>query len=815
MTTILVGRAGEDLHSFHLEDVERGAVRDSGLFPELYEFPMPVDVSAALISGVDRKLQEHRMSAQGYDFPIFLPPSLLPKALEDSKEAETDQINIVWGKLQRGYMMPIFNYAATLSSEQSAEFFQSIALRAQTSDISHQAVFADDRATFIVDDNNEPYDAPVILEELYGFLRDHHNPQVREIFEPGHGFPGKRVKEVDGAQLGILNSLYNWQEAKKRIKARGIPFTGHQRMDTTLCFVPAVPGALPLPEQGLIIKAIGAARSPREITRHDISQAYKGRIATYDHFDRPVGGRFPDWATLHDIKRSLAPDQKRQELLTYRAIDKEDAWDYLTREHSPGAAMSAALNIFETPKKGEVSSLRPKFVQGHSPKKVLTSGNLLSGEISREDLNAAFPINGDKQISNVRRTFSLRKLEKSVHEAQAFAVVDPDKYPITEKDIKKFGSEENVKLIRELETAVISAYLTTMSTMAGATQHIGRPNLVDEKWYRKSGLYHPDLCNLGLTGDAEKEAYQIYKDQAGVEAALEDFDPMTYRHQVNTPKNEFLTEAEIKKKIGKKDLGYVVNVYGSSTGYADETYRYPKRLSYLMSKRKNVTIGTGAGVRSAMRGGFDGQFDASEEGYRVSHLGSRSLTDVSPLEGNIVDFFDENGYSLENVDDDGTVMSALDGQVSILNFLRILARQHALGEVGYATTTFDGGKGSVLEFYLTALHNAYLNTTGKGLFSHDRRMPNVVINRDIEFVGQKRGVLDTLVENWRDRGYMIGLKEFTGEDPVPEAEKFLVDHAEGREMIYGQTVPHNFDLSHQDVVAPALEVDDPYAPPTL
>ena len=67
MSQILVSRTGEDFHAFSLDDIKRGAIRDSGLFPEMFEKPMPPAVTAALISGVERKLEEHRIALESFE----------------------------------------------------------------------------------------------------------------------------------------------------------------------------------------------------------------------------------------------------------------------------------------------------------------------------------------------------------------------------------------------------------------------------------------------------------------------------------------------------------------------------------------------------------------------------------------------------------------------------------------------------------------------------------------------------------------------------------------------------------------------------
>jgi hypothetical protein len=201
-----------------------------------------------------------------------------------------------------------------------------------------------------------------------------------------------------------------------------------------------------------------------------------------------------------------------------------------------------------------------------------------------------------------------------------------------------------------------------------------------------------------------------------------------------------------------------------------------------------------------MKGMKDGAIEAIEKGYKVLNLGFRSETDVSPLEGNHADYFDDKGYPLKQDEDNERHETAANGQLHVFKLDRILPRQAAIAEIAHAAVICDGGKGTVLEFYITALHNASLNITGKGLLGHNRHMPLVVMNRDIEICGIQRGIFDRLLEPWREHAHLIGLKEFTGRDPVPQVLKFLKDHAEGREKPFGQEQAYSFDVSEQELV---------------
>lgn len=781
MIKISVGRFGEDLHEFTLDGIKKGAVRDSGLFPELYERKWPAVTTGVLVSGVERKFEEHRLALEAYDFPLVHPAALLPQAHEDSKEEEPNQSAIARSKLYRGFLKPLFNHAAASGAGVQKDFhYAAVAARARVSDLRHLVAIADDRSLRM---------DRIFLEHLYGPLRDHPNEQVQEIFEPGHDVPGQRVKETDAARLGVLNSVYLWHQAAERLRAQRIMYKEKQYLDTVLCFVPVLPGALPLPEQGLIVKAEGHPRLLRDVTAEDIRRSNEGRILIYDHFDRVSFPGLPDWMTLHDCKRAIADDQMDKERRNYSGIDKSAVRAYLQEVHSPGAAMTAFAHMAGLPGiSPEPKSRRPVSLAKPRPRTVWTNANFLTKQPDAEKvcevLNLQKGINLSKMTGGLEH---LRNIEQAVYSGQAFAILDPENFPVTGR------KAESIKFLREIETSLIYAYLITMSTQHGALNHIGRPHLVEKSWYKKWGLWHPDLCNLGLTGDAEREAYWLWEDADGLKEGLrQHYDELFYNHNVQMPSNGFLSETQIKETLGIQNLGFVIANYSSASGFAAETYINPFRLNYELSRWNNVTTVDGGGVRSGMLGLREGTLAALNEGYRVRNIGIRSEGDVSPLEGDIVDWIRQKGYTPSDASPQARHLHFADGQMHILRFQRILPRQAAIAALADVATISDGGKGTVVEFFIMALHNARVNLTGKGLFGDDfksnsRVTPIAVLNREIEFTGVKRGIFDRLLEPWKDHFEIMGVHEFRGVDPVPQVVQWIRDYGRMR----------GFDLSDQ------------------
>lgn len=679
MVKVLVGRSGEELHPFHLEDIKRGAIRESGLFPELFKSEWPRFTSGILISGVERKLGEHKASLSygEYDFPLFLPASVITRAFEDSKESEHSQDEIAAGKAHKGFVGPLRAELAKLSEKEAEAFAKSVAARARVPGIDHIVAFADDR-NMVSNDN--------FLDPVYGHLREHWNPELRQVFEENIEIPGVRVKETDGANYGVANSIHLYDQAGKKLKIDEPQY----RMDTVLHIQPAVPGLLPLPEQGLIIKAIGEPFTRRNLGDKERKKIDRGRILTYDHFNEVAIDGFDDIDTLYQLKKRYPQHP------------------YFAETHSPGVCMTAFAHAVGIPTLAENrKQARPRYVSTakariEKPNTVIASSALITENPSRKEIRArlAFPDGMKLSYLNAHdggQLTSLRRLEQAAYSGQAFVVQDPEQFEA--KDAPNMTAEQ-IKLLRRLETDLMYAYLITMSTQSGAPNHIGRAHMVEESYFKERGLWHPDFCNMGLAGDDEQEAFKLYSNGKELVQGLSEWDETTYQHEVQTPANDFMKEADVKKSLGIDDLGFVVGGYGSATTFIDEAYKDAEAVFYELSKLENVTTVDGGGVRSAMLGFKEGALKAIDEGFKVRNIGIRSESDVSPLEGNIKGWINDRGYDFKE-SKDRKHLSFANGQMHVLRLQRLLQRQTPIAGLSEVSVYVPGGKGTMVEIALT------------------------------------------------------------------------------------------------------------------
>lgn len=775
MVKVLVGRTGEELHPFDLEDIKRGAIKESGLFPELFASEWPRFTSGVLISGVERKLAEHRapLSYGEYDFPLYLPASVITRAFEDSKESEHAQDEIAAGKAHKGFVGPLRAELARLPKKEAEEFAKSIAARAGVPNLNHIVAFADDR-NMVSNDN--------FLDPVYGHLRDHWNPELRQVFEENVEIPGVRVKETDGANYGVANGVYLYDKASEELKLEDPQY----RMDTVLHIQPVIPGVLPLPEQGLIIKAIGEPFTRRAISDKDRKKIERGRILTYDHFNEVAIEGFDDIKTVYQLKKRYPQHP------------------YFTEKHSPGVCMTAFAHAVGLPTLVENrKQARPRYTSTvkariDKPKTVIASSALITDNPSRTEIRSrlAFPEGMKLSYHNAHdggQLTSLRRLEQYAYSGQAFVVQDPDQFEA--KDGPNLTAEQ-IKLLRRLETDLIYAYLITMSTQSGAPNHIGRAHLVEESYFKSRGLWHPDFCNMALAGDDEKEAFKLYGNAEELLQGLSEWDETTYQHEVQTPANDFMKEDEVKKALGVKDLGFVVGGYGSATTFIDEAYKDAEEIFYELSKLENVTTVDGGGVRSAMLGFKEGALKAVDEGFKVRNIGIRSESDVSPLEGNIKSWIKDRGFDFKE-SRDKKHLSFANGQMHVLRLQRLLQRQTPIAGLSDVSVYVPGGKGTMVEIALTKLHNALVEFTGKGLFagynSNDRKIPLVFVDHEFEYLGQDRGIFDKVLSMDVEHHELLGVHVFKGENRKKEAVDFIKKHAASR----------GFDLQTQKVKSPS------------
>ncbi|MGR8932646.1 MAG: hypothetical protein ACU836_18660, partial [Gammaproteobacteria bacterium] len=412
MTQVQIGRVGGKLHSFKLWDVLTGAVREAGIFPELNERPLHKKSAAILVSGVQRKYLEHVLALQAgrYRMGVFLPPYVMPsRAFEDSKEVETTPSDIVAAKLHIGFINPFRRYERSLPGKKHKDFIRETVQRLNASDPGSILVYADDRNAIV--DN-------LYLEPLYGELRNHWSPQIREIFAPGHHVPGTRVKETTGAQYGVLNAIYRYQAITKKLRLQGERFDEAKRMDTVLCIKPLFPEQSGFPEEGIIVNAIGDTVPYRAVTRADLEAAENGRIFTFDDFNLVDFPGLPKGTTLHELKQ------------------QDPLHPYFTQVYSPGVAVTAfaaSVGVHQRRKDKSRVFLGPPYAAAakqKGPRTVVSSALLMTAPPERKDVKRMLCLPpGMKLAKNYSPFCDLKQLEQRFS-GQAFVVQDPDQFPV-------------------------------------------------------------------------------------------------------------------------------------------------------------------------------------------------------------------------------------------------------------------------------------------------------------------------------------------------------------------------------------------------
>ncbi|MCD8525761.1 MAG: hypothetical protein LRY62_00905 [Alphaproteobacteria bacterium] len=766
-------------YSLSMDEIKSGKVKESGVLPELFQSEWPSVTSGVLVTGVDRKYQEHltALDIGGYDFPLFLPPMVFPKVREDSKEAETGSSSIARGKLSISFLDPFRAEYSALDEAGKKKFIRRIKERMGVSD---------ERAIIAISDDRSQYMDDVLKWPVYGHLVSHSNPQVRVVLEPDHGTPAERVKETGGAVYGVINDVYNRQKAIEALKAQGVDVDDWIRLETTLCVAPVIPGLLPLPEEGIIIKAEGAPFKLRCLIEEDIAEAKAGRIFTYDDIN---------FTTLVDV-----PEGTDEGIIISKLKKFHPKHRFFVDQFSPGLAMTAFAELTGIPKKGVIGDLRRAWnginKTEYVPRTVVSSASLLTATPLHKKVEASLDLPSGMKLSKARGPFeTLRDLEALVHSGQAFVIQDPDKFPIPAnhglKD--KNGnpvSDEQIRLLRRLETDLIFAYLITMSTQQGSPNHFGRQHMVEKSYFDKYGKWHPDLCNLGLTGDVETEAYHVFETKEELEAGLECWSRDFYKHNVPTPANDFIrSEEELMRVLDLEgqDLGMVVSLYGSASSFIDEAYTDAEEIAYQLAKR-GITVVHGGGGRSAMRGFWDGFTRAVKEGSKALSIGIRSA-DVSPLEGNVAKMAEELGQKLKP-GRDRRHATFMNGQAHVLELNRLLQRQHPIAALSDVSVIVPGGKGTVVEKAITALHNARVQVFGEGLFpgfdTHTNLDPILMSDHEFDYLGGTRRIFDALVEPHAD---FLNIQKISGPARIKKIVEQIEEYARQKGYKLQKTMP--------------------------
>jgi len=767
---IWIGRAGDAEYPFTLPDIMRGAVRESGLFPELYQSPWPAITAGVSVTGVQRKFHEQvrAIGIGGFNTRLFLPPEIWPRAQEDSKEKEKNQSQIAKGKAETGFIKPFTNHLVTLPPQERDTFLYDILQRTGLNDPRQVFAFSDDR--------NSIMDA-AFRDPLYGSLRRHYNEQVREIFGAEHLVPGKRVKEADSALYGVLNAIYLREKAIDELRSSRIVFDEKHRMDTTLWLASVMPGLLPLPESGLIVRAEGAPMGMRRISDRDLQDLKYARIFTYDDFNMVYHDDFPNGMVLAELKRKH-PDHP-----------------YFTENFSPGLALNAFASAVGIPKAETGEPFLRRIFKGaasdKTPKTVVSSLSLISAPLNLSERKGNLTLPRGMKFSGAQGPFeTLYQLEQSLHSGQAFVVEDPDKVAVPkDHNIRdKNGaliSDDSVRKLRLAQTDLIFAYLITMSTQAGSPNHFGRSHMVDAAYAKKRGMWHPDMCTMGLTGDVESEAYRLFSNKTELGRGLAEWDRSVYRHVVPIPANDFIkSQAQFEKIVGLSGRTLNISVYGTASSFMAQAHDDPREITYRLSRQKNTVVFHGGGSMGAMLGAYEGGIQAKKEGFEIRQVAIRSETDVSPLEGSIEKFVSTLGDNLDqNETSDPRHFHFAEGQISVLKMNRLLQRQHPIAAMSDVAVFVPGGKGTVVEFAIIALHNTMVRILGQGLFpgysANERIIPMLFSNHEFDYLGKRRAVFDVLLEPYREDFDFLGIHDFRSEDRIDRIMEYIDDHAAG------------------------------------
>lgn len=753
-----IGRVGEPLHEFDFTATIRADVAKSGLFPELFTKPWPKMASGILASSRIRKHAEHMHVLSPWDFPIIMPASFWNQPTEQSKETEQSAADIAAGKCIKSIVQPFRQCWPSINKDEVAE----LTARAQTDNLAHTVVISDDR--------DSVQDPSLRYHTHYQGLHHHSSELVREMMDSAHDFPGKRVNELVSAEHGVLNLVLRRNKIINEMQSAHMDVCEYHTMRTTLCFFPLLQAGLPLPEQGLVISAPGKKVLFRSVTDQDRMAMQQGKIFSFDDFELvPAEYGLPPGTTVADLK------------------EKDPNHTYLVHAKSYAIAMRAFASIAGLPRSGE-SGLRPSFKPVQSPRTIVASSQI---GVCPPDRNAlSFKAPPGMEIAQTHdNAGTLEGLYNAVKVGQAFVIESPDNIP---EPGESSYSHEDLRVLRALEANLMFSYLAVLTTVTAATNHIGRVNAVHQNFIDRYGQWYADFCNLGLTGDARREAFLPYRTQAKLNNLMDQWDRSTFRDTAGLFNGFHLLKEEdvVRAVMGRaaKDMGYVAASYGSASSLIHEAYQDAYDITYELA-RYGLTNVHGGGTASSMLGMQEGPLKAYREGYKFKNLGIRSEDDVSLLEGHVTDWVRDNGFDVTPGELPEHFHYA-DGQMHILNMKRLLQRQAMIAAISNVGVFVAGGKGTVLEAFILMMHNFHVQTRGEGIFpgfkSNTKVIPLAFSNHEFSHLGLQRGIFDMLLEPWREHAALLGIHDFKGKDRVRDLTAFVIDH--------GRSLGHSLDL---------------------
>ena len=667
------------------------------------------DYVGILVTENDLKLQES-------DYPLrYWPLELYEKkdfiAGPDSLEVEDNAVEIARGKQIIGLLDPV-NDATPKELAQALD-----AIGAE--DSKHVIVLAEDRESIL----------PKALKKasVWDDVKD--QELVKECFEQGAEFPGKRINELVNAVGGVANFLDRYYRAKEELRAEGIEVADtHTARGTYYAQFLEYDESQPLPKEGIFISAIEEDRVFLPVTAEDMEHEARGHQLDLNDFNVPA-----DYVGMQD-------DEGRLMTMSWLRSDRDN--DYFTKGFISAKAMRALAELMHIP---ELETPRQRSKKDVPDAKFIS--NLNMGEF-------ACKFDFGDEIGRYRRVKDRFRIES--HEDLELAFLHADATVIEQwpKQAPLGVQQAHYELEQKLIARMMISNRTTLKPLGEASAK-GRPLMINrDVRTSEMGSYANAMKYRAVTSRAD-HVYKSFYDERSFMSTMKrgqwDIERMKPMPE-DTPYYNMMNYEELCDTVGHQHLGFVDALLGSASSHLksgnQDALHYAKE-----SAKKTITLSNGGGGHYIMGKFIDGPAEAQKEGYDDFLCLMHRVPIASRKEGSLKPVVRRHELELNYGSYGDYHMAFGDEKFHSLTFDYMGERQQAILGPAHVVTSFIGGSGTDYEHYAAMYHNLMVEMRGQGIFpgfEDDQKKRIHFVNSEVPNGGERTGFFDALRDSFTE-----------------------------------------------------------------
>ena len=674
----------------------------------------------------------------------------------DSLETEQTAIDIARGKTIVGLLEPVQD----ATTKEIKEAIEAIGAK----DAKHILVMSEDREMMV----------PKILKDASVWDPYREMMLVRECFEDGEAFPGKRVNELQNAVGGALNLLSLLEQARDEMLEKGyeVPDTHTSYVSYYMKFL-EYDETQPLPEEGLFITASERNRRFLPVLQKHIDMERAGLVDfDLNDFDVPA-----DYHGLYDDE---------QKPITIETLRADPQSRYFSHQFASARAMRAFVDVMGIPILDKPREHKMEDMDGAT-----LISNLNFGEINYQN-DYEGQVEVGLHLGSSKEDMTLK--------SRIFGTVE-DIPQITSFDENRFGSryvglEQNYRIenhedlelgftqadgtivekwpekapegvdqdLYELEQKILArmviANRTTLKPLAEATA-LGRPIMIDHS-VRSSEMpaYHNAVKFRTITARSD-HVFRGFSDASSFKSVMAEgqWDKEHMKEMPIPSQYHLIDEDDLADMLGGADVGFTEALLGSASSHLKSGNEDALTYTYESAK-KTMTMTHGGGGRFIMGKFFEGAIHAMEEGHDDFLSIAMRVPIASRKEGSLKPLLRRYDLDVEAGGHDSDYLMFGKGHFHVATFEQMGERQHAIIAPAHVVTSFIGGIGTDYEYETAMYHNLMVEMRGYGIFpgfeGNDQKKRLHFVNSPVMNGGNHEyGYFDALKESLTEEQWEI------------------------------------------------------------